>query len=109
MFLFLSPLAHRLLPLFSLVAHRFSPPLEGVGEGHPELVEGLPDGTVGNRSLQPPLQTCGESGYCRDCSPNSPKRKAARSGYRAGCRIGLITLIARKTARSGTARVVPLA
>ena len=53
MFLFLSPLAHRLLPLFSLVAHRFSPPLAGVGGGHPELVEGLPAGTVENRSLQP--------------------------------------------------------
>ena len=58
MFLFLSPLAHRLLPLFSLVAHRFSPPLAGVGGGHPELVEGLPSGTVGNRSLQPPSHAC---------------------------------------------------
>ena len=26
------------------------------------------------------LQTCGGIGYCRDCSPNSPERKAARSG-----------------------------
>ena len=51
-------MAHRLLPLFSLVAHRFSPPLAGVGGGHPELVEGLPAGTVENRSLQPPSHAC---------------------------------------------------
>ena len=58
MFLFLSPLAPRLLPLFSLIAHCFSPPLEGAGVGHPELGEGLPSGTVENRSLQPLLHAC---------------------------------------------------
>ena len=30
----------------------------GAGGGHPELVEGLPCGTVGNRSLQPLLHAC---------------------------------------------------
>ena len=43
-------------------------------------------GTVGNRSLQQPLQTCGESGYCRDC-----------------CVVGTVPRTVRKAARSGTA------
>ena len=37
------------------VIHCSCPPLAGVGGGHPELVEGLPSGTVENRSLQPLL------------------------------------------------------
>jgi hypothetical protein len=35
------------------ISRCFCPPLAGVGGGHPELVEGLPAGTVENRSLQP--------------------------------------------------------
>ena len=80
-------MAHRLLPLFSLIAHRFSPPLEGAGVGHPELVEGLPSGTVENRSLQPLLQKLAEKVDI----------------------VGTVPRTVRKTARSGTARVVALA
>ena len=79
-------LPYRLFFLFSLAPRRSCPPLAGVGGGHPELVEGLPCGTVGNRSLQPPLQTCGESGYCWDC-----------------CVVGTVPRTVRKAARSGTA------
>ena len=57
------------------------PPLAGV-QG---VVALLPGGTVSNRSyrlykLAEKLDIVGTVPRCRDCSPNSPKRKAARSG-----------------------------
>ena len=86
-----------------------SPAGGGQGVVTLSLSKGYPAKTVENRSLQPPLHACnvGTVPRCRDCrvtfrlSPNSPKSGAL--GDSAGCPIGLITLIAQKAARSGTA------